>query len=104
VKKDDVGQQGARQQRAWERRQVPVSHTSELRADNHLRGRDVHHKFNGGKIVGERESILNQLQQRQARRPHIGPDSVGETTDAFRLDQKNCQLVPRHKRTAHKER
>ena len=49
--------------RARERRKMPVSHMSELRTGNHLRGRDVHHKFDGGKIVGERESILNQLQQ-----------------------------------------
>ena len=30
-------------------------------AGNHLRGRNVHHEFDGREIAGERESILNQL-------------------------------------------
>jgi len=64
------------------------TYQSPRRVDNHLRGRNVHHEFDGGKIIREWESILNQLQQRQACGPHVGPDSVGMTTDAFGLDQK----------------
>ena len=52
---------------------------------------DVHHELDRGKIAGEGEPVLDQLEQRNARRPNVRSDGVLVPRQPFRLQRRSAQ-------------
>jgi hypothetical protein len=51
----------------------------------HLASRYVHNEIHRREIAGERETILDQLEHGEPRRPHVRANRVFRPSDAFGL-------------------